>query len=71
MYRLFKWWCCRYMLRVFCIDRSWGDSNSCIFHKCRDASYKPERPGMLCEKEECVNPRRKNGTPKTIPVYYG
>ncbi len=66
----FRWYVCRYLLRVICIDRSFSDLTANIFHKCRDCSYKPARPGFMCEKEDCKNPRRKHGIPKTTHRYY-
>ena len=70
MNRLFKWWCCRYLLRIICVDCSYGDKTARAFHKCRDGTYKPNRPGLLCEKEACANPHRKHGIPKTIHKQY-
>ena len=67
---LFKWWCCRYMLRVFCVDCSFSDTTACISHKCRDRKYKRDRSGPMCEKENCVNSRKKNGIPRTEYIYY-
>lgn len=70
MTNLFKWWCCRYLLRVICIDCSYDDEQACVFHKCRDRTYRRNRPGLLCEKKECMNPRRKHGIPNTVHKHY-
>ncbi len=70
MFSLFKWYCCRYMLRVVCVDCSYGDCKATIFHVCQDKKYRPNRPGMGCEKEACLNARRKHGIPKTLHKIY-
>ncbi len=70
MNRQFKWWCCRYLLRIICIDCSFSDKTACMFHRCRDGTYKPGRPGLMCEKGACVNPRRKHGIPTAVQKYY-
>lgn len=66
----FKWWWCRYMLRVICADGSYDDCPTTIFHVCRDRKYRPARPGMGCEKGTCENHRKKHGLPKTIHKVY-
>lgn len=69
----FKWWCCRYLLRIICIDSSLGTRDPIhahIFHRCRDAKYKSNRLDIMCEKEDCGNRRRKNGIPKTVTIDY-
>lgn len=66
----FKWYCCRYMLRVVCVDLSFADTLANVFHRCSDRCYKPDRPGRLCEKDSCVNPRKAQGIPKTIHKHY-
>ena len=71
MNRLFKWWCCRYLLRVICVDCSYSDRTVCVFHRCRDGTYKPDRVVMRCEKECCTNSRRReHGTPKSAVTEY-
>lgn len=70
MNRLFKWWCCRYLLRVVCVDCSYGDKPANVFHKCRDGRYKPDRPGLLCEKGVCTNTHKEHGLPTTTHRYY-
>ena len=66
----FKWYCCRYMLRIICVDRSFSDTTTRVFQKCCDCSYKPERSGMVCEKRGCVNSRKAHGIPKTVVTEY-
>lgn len=66
MNRLFKWWCCRYLLRVICVDCSYSDKRACLFYRCQDKLYKQSRPGLFCEEEACINPRRKHGIPRTV-----
>lgn len=70
MNRQFKWWCCRYLLRIICVDCSFSDKAACVFHRCRDGTYKPDRPGLTCEEGACMNPRRKHGIPTTVQKYY-
>ena len=41
-----------------------------VFFKCRDGCYKPDRPGMLCEKRDCLNKRKEHGIPKTVHRFY-
>lgn len=66
----FKWYCCRYLLRILCIDVSYSDKLASVFFRCRDGRYKTERPGRLCEKGACVNPRKQCGIPQTIHRHY-
>lgn len=66
----FKWFCCRYLLRILCIDTSYSDKKAQVFFKCRDGCYKPDRPGMLCDKRACLNCRKEHGIPKTVHRFY-
>ena len=55
----FKWWCCRYLLRVIFVRDNRDSKNepnpAIIVHQCRDLKYRPERPDMTCDKEDCGN----------------
>lgn len=66
----FKWYCCRYVLRVISVELSYADTLANVFNRCRDKCYKPDRPGQLCEKDRCVNPRREHGIPGTIHKHF-
>ena len=69
----FKWWCCRYLLRVIFVRDNKDSRNkpnpAFIVHRCRDMKYRPERLNMTCEKEDCENCRQKHGRPRTVLHY--
>ena len=66
----FKWYCCRHLLRIVCVDCRFADNKTFIFHKCRDKLYKSDRICMNCEKGNCANPRRRHGEPMVIRRSY-
>jgi len=65
----FKWWCCRYLLRLIFVrdNGASGDkpNPATIVHRCQDVKYRPGRPDMLCDKEDCENCRQTHGRPRT------
>ena len=69
----FKWWCCRYLLRVIFVRDNRASKNepnpATIVHRCRDLKYRPERLNMTCEKEDCENCRQQHGRPRTVLHY--
>lgn len=69
----FKWWCCRYLLRVIFVRDNRASKNkpnpATIVHRCQDLKYRPERPDMTCDKEDCDNCRQKHGRPRTVLHY--
>ena len=73
MNQTFKWWCCRYLLRVIFVRDIPASKNkpnrATIVHRCRDLKYRPERPDMACDKEDCKNCRQKHGRPWNVLHY--